>query len=378
MKLSKKIIIFSPYYPPHIGGLESHADEFNKYLSPHIKRIVVFTPHLPQDTPQKELKYGNVEIIRFPAFEIIPNYPVPKFWLLKFWKLFLDLFKNDYDLVISRTRFFLTSLLALIFAKTKRRKWIHIEHGSDFVRLNNYWKSNIAKIYDHTLGCLTIRMADQVIANSQASAIFCQKLCQRKINIIHRGVEIKQIERINPKNLKSSKIKICYLGRLIDGKGVKDLLAAIFEIKFQNWELHIIGDGPQRNFLEKLSYKFKIDKKTHFWGYQKFESAISILKACDIIVNPSYTEGLPTSIIEAALCQKAIIATDVGGTREIITNKKSGFLIAPKNEKVLKEKLTLLVENEDLRNRFGKNSFNEAKNKFSWNSNILKYLDIFE
>lgn len=378
MNFSKKILVFCPYYPPHIGGLESHADEFNKHLARKGNAITVFTPRLPKDAPVNETQHEKVEIIRFPAFEIIPNYPVPKFWTLSFWKLFHDLFKQDFDIVISRTRFFLTSLLAILYSKIKRKKWIHIEHGSDFVKLDNCWKSCIAKIYDYTLGWLTIKMATRVVANSQASAIFCQKLCRRKINIIYRGVEIEQIEKVKPKNLKPSQIKICYLGRLIDGKGVKDLLMAVSELKSQNWELHIIGDGSQKKFLKQLAYELKIDKKTFFWGCQKFENAISILKACDIAINPSYTEGLPTSIVEAALCQKAIIATDVGGTREIITNNKNGFLIKPKNVNSLKEKLELLINDKDLRNKFGKKSSKEAKNKFNWNNNILRYLNIFE
>jgi len=114
-----KIFIFCPYYPPHIGGLESHADEFNKYLSQSGIDITVFTPKLPTDAPESEIKYNNVKIIRFPAFEIISNYPLPKFWSLKFWSLFLGLFKQKFNIVISRTRFFNTSFLALFYAKIK-------------------------------------------------------------------------------------------------------------------------------------------------------------------------------------------------------------------------------------------------------------------
>src|SRR3989339_611359 len=121
-----KLLIFCSYYPPHTGGLESHADEFNKYLSQRGIDITVFTPKLPKNSPESEILYNNVKIIRFPAFEIISNYPLPKFWSLKFWSLFLRLFNQKFDITISRTRFFNTSLLTLIYAKIKKVRWIHI------------------------------------------------------------------------------------------------------------------------------------------------------------------------------------------------------------------------------------------------------------
>jgi len=121
-----KIIIFCPYYSPHIGGLESYSDEFNKYLSQTGIDITVFTPRLPKNAPENEIRYGNVKIMRFPAFEIISNYPLPKFWTKKYRDLKKEIKKEKYDIVISRTRFFNTSLLALIYSKTKKTKWIHI------------------------------------------------------------------------------------------------------------------------------------------------------------------------------------------------------------------------------------------------------------
>lgn len=376
------LIIFSPYYPPHTGGLESHADEFNKYLSQRGVDISVFTPRLPQDAPEFETRHNNVKVIRFPAFEIIPNYPLPKFWLPKFWILFFGLFKRKFDIVISRTRFFSTSLLALVYAKIKRAKWIHIEHGSDFVKLNNRLFSFAAKAYDYTFGKMVLNLSNANIANSAASAQFCQKLHKGgKCDVIYRGVEIEKIENA-PETAEIKKdtpdqIFITFIGRLIDGKGVLDLIEAVKDIS-ANYKLLIIGDGPQRKILENFSRKPGLSKKIVFFGHKKFGEAIGILKASDIFVNPSYTEGLPTSVIEAALCRKAIIATNVGGTPEIISGKNDGFLIEPKNIDLSKERLELLIKDAKLREEFGHNAYEEVKNKFDWNKSVDKYLEIFK
>jgi glycosyltransferase involved in cell wall biosynthesis len=377
-----RLLIFCPYYPPHIGGLESHADEFNKHLSKKNFQITVFTPHIPQNSPEKEILHNKVEVVRFPAFEIIPNYPLPKFWKLKFWKLLSKLFKSNFDLVISRTRFFNTSLLALIYSKTKKVKWIHIEHGSDFVKLNNKFTSLLAKTYDYTFGKLILKFSDINIANSKASAKFCKKLSNnKKCEIIYRGVEIKKITSIfRNESLKKkyrNKTILSYMGRLIDGKGVKDLIIALESLKDKNFVLFIIGDGSQKSSLEKLTIQKGLSNKIIFWGHKEHNEAISILKISDIVINPSYTEGLPTSIIEAALCKKAIIATNVGGTPEIITGDGDGYLIEPKNISKLKDRLKNLIENKCLANSFGKSAYEKVRTKFNWNNSIKKYEEVF-
>jgi glycosyltransferase involved in cell wall biosynthesis len=378
-----KLLIFCPYYPPHIGGLESHADEFNKHLAQKDVEVVVFTPRLPKSAPEKELIHKKVQVIRFPAFEIIPNYPLPKFWLPKFWLFFVELFRQKFDIAISRTRFFNTSLLALVYAKIKRVRWIHIEHGSDFVKSGGKLATSAAKIYDYTFGKIVLRSANKVIANSKASAKFCKKLAKNiNCEVIYRGVKIRDILSTLPdanfRNKYQDSTIITFLGRLFDGKGVSDLVIALSKLENKKYICFIVGDGPEKKKLELLSKKLNIQNKIIFFGYQNFDSYIKILKITDIFVSPSYTEGLPTTVAEAALCKNAIVATNVGGTPEIITSGKSGYLIEPKDINSLKEKLAELMNDEDLRKKLGANAFKEVQNKFDWDKSIGKYLKIFD
>lgn len=376
-----KLLIFSPYYPPHVGGLESHADEFNKYLSRKGADITVFTPKLPVSAPETETMHNDVKIIRFPAFEIIPNYPVPKFWTHDFRRLFNRLFLENYDMVISRTRFFLTSLMALLYAKRKKIGWIHIEHGSDFVKSGGKISTFIAWAYDHIFGKLVLASADKILANSQASARFCKRLAPKKdCPIIYRGIEIGKIEsaglNLEMRNKYPDACIITFIGRLIDGKGIADLLHATKDMK-EKFMIFIVGDGPQKKTLERIVRDLKMENKIIFFGHQKFEDAMALLKISDILVNPSYTEGLPTTVTEAALCKKAIVATNVGGTPEIITGNNDGFLVEAKNIGMLKEKLEILIRNRTLREEFGNNAYDKVKEKFDWNNSINKYLNIF-
>ena len=109
----------------------------------------------------------------------------------------VKIFHQNPDIIVSRTRFFLTSLLALLYVKIKKKKLIHIEHGSDYVQLSSQFKTNIAKIYDWTFGLLVFRFSNQNIAISQAVKKFILKFDQRSMPVIYRGLETKEIDKIN-------------------------------------------------------------------------------------------------------------------------------------------------------------------------------------
>lgn len=386
MENKLRIVVFAPFYPPHVGGMESHAEEFNEYAATQGVQVAVFTPHIPPSSKQEEHPFPNITIVRFPAFEVISGYPIPSFWNSLFWKKLHDLDAQQYDIVISRTRFFATSLIALIFAKYKNSKLLHIEHGSDFVQSNNKVYSWIAYIYDKTIGTLVLRSADAVVANSEASASFVRMLTKNRVMpyVIYRGVKSDSIQNIHPakhlRDIHEDKVIITFIGRLIDGKGVPDLLSALSIMRtdgIENFHCIIIGDGPKMKTLQKIVHNQKLINYVTFYGQQSSQEAIAILKASDIFVNPSYTEGLPTSVIEAALCKKAIIATAVGGTPEIISDSSSAYLVPPRNVPSLADRLSHLVLNPDQRMRLGASAYQVVNGTFDWNRAMRQYQEIF-
>lgn len=375
-----KILVFSPFYPPHIGGLESHADEFNRHIARPGIDIVVFTPHLPADTPEMEIIRGNIRIIRFSAWEPIHNYPLPS-PSLKFLRMLSLLRREKPDIVISRTRFFATSLLALAYAKAQGIPLVHIEHGSDYASFNGSIKTFLGKCYDHVFGWIVLRFADRVIANSQASASFVKKLSGRDAMVIYRGTKTQIIEQCVPDQKTAEiyrrKTIIAFIGRLIDGKGTRDLITALARLERTDIVTLIIGGGPEEAHLKRMTTKYHLKNQVIFFGNLPFEKALGVLKTADIVVNPSYTEGLPTSVTEAALCRKAIIATDVGGTREVISGSDDGFLIPPRRPDLIAEKIGYLLDHPDERERLGRNAYTEVSEKFSWDHASDRYLEIF-
>ncbi len=361
-----KILVFSPYYPPHVGGLETHSLEFNKYLKNKGNDITVFTPDLPS--------VEQTDIIRYPAWEIVTNYPLPKFWSLRFWKLFLGLFKKDFDLVISRTRFFNTSLIALFYSKLTRTKWVHIEHGSDYVTVSSRLTSFLSRLYDEIFGRAVFKFSTLNISISGAVQKFVYKFNKRPSPIIYRGLEFSRYDQVQPQE-KSDKIRVCWAGRMYKWKGVDKTIEAYDllpeEIK-NKIELVLIGDGEDRARLEE-----KANKNIIFTGLVTEEEVVSWLKSADIYLHTSFHGGgLSTSLLQGMYCENAIISSPYEGANEVI-NDKTGLLIDLKAEEI-KDNLIRLVNNEELRTDLARKAKQEVFEKFKWENSIEKYIKIFE
>ncbi|QQS15826.1 MAG: glycosyltransferase family 4 protein [Candidatus Moraniibacteriota bacterium] len=377
-------LIFSPYYPPHIGGLESHADEFNKHLSQRGVDIIVFTPHIPVSAPERETIHNHVEVIRFPAFELIHNYPVPKLWSPKFWILWRELFRSDTDIIISRTRFFLTSLMALIYAKTRGKKWIHIEHGSDFVQLSSAFKTFLAKLYDHIFGRLVFRYSDKNISISKAVQNFVGKFDKRMSPVIYRGLETRAIDAIAPdtevRARHHGKVILTFIGRLYKWKGVADSITAIRslpeEIKNKIVFL-IVGDGEDFSSLKKLSQS---EKCIEMLGSLPTKHAIAILKSSDIYLHSAHPGGgLSTSLLEAIYCGCTVVATPHEGANEVIRNGENGILMEDSSPISVKVAIASLLANSSHNDVSLKNQARQTiTEKFSWKKSIDEYVDIFK
>ena len=268
---------------------------------------------------------------------------------------------------------FLTSLLGLVFAKIKRTRLVHTEHGTkpaasrgfvDLVRIIN----------DYTVGRLIVRSAWKTRGVSRNTCDFLKKMGAKETVLIHNGINTDIFER---KELSQpiATVTITFVGRLVYGKGVQDLIFSFPEItKEYKARLLIIGDGSYRPDLERLAQNVD-EGNILFLGQKNQREIAEILSTTDIFVNPSYSEGLPTSVLEAGAAGLPIVATDVGGTREIIEDGKSGFLIPPADTRALKEKVCQLVQNRQLREDFGRNIHQFVKENFGWDNITEKWIE---
>ena len=105
---------------------------------------------------------------------------------------------------------------------------------------------------------------------------------------------------------------------------------------------------------------------------------MEILKSSQILVLPSRIESVPQSILEAFYLKIPVIATDVGGVHELVSNDKTGLLVTPNNSKELLEKINYLLNDIELCNRLANNAYEFVKKNFSWEVLLPKYIELYE
>jgi glycosyltransferase involved in cell wall biosynthesis len=366
-----RLLLFSPFFPPHVGGLEGYARDLDDELIRLrlVDSITVLTPRLPPEGLAFEQLAPGYRVIRHPAFELIPNFPCPSIWQPALWRAArVALRPREYDVVVSHTRFFLSSAAALLYSRITATPLIHIEHGSDYVQLGSSLHSRAARAYDLSLGRLVLRHAHAVVAISQAAAEFVRELAGREAHVIYRGVDHDRYDRVEPSAellaIAAGRPTVTFIGRLIDGKGVADLIEAFARLSGADALLCIVGDGPRRGELEALAHDRGLEDRCVFLGFQQEADALALIRATDVVVNPSYTEGLPTSVLEAALLGRAILASDVGGTPEVVSHGESALLVPPRDIDALSDGLGTLLGDPTLRARLGARAHTDAVLRF--------------
>jgi glycosyltransferase involved in cell wall biosynthesis len=165
---------------------------------------------------------------------------------------------------------------------------------------------------------------------------------------------------------------IVFVGRLIQAKGVQDLLDATKNIEC--W-VDIIGEGPYKKELENIA---KGRPEVEFFGLRNKEEIKNILDDATIFCNTSYAEGLPTSVLEAGAMGLPIIATNVGGTNEIIDAGHNGFLVDPKNIDGLKFLIKALLLQDGICKMFGRRIRKKIVQKFDWDKSAKKFIQLLK
>ena len=145
-----------------------------------------------------------------------------------------------------------------------------------------------------------------------------------------------------------------WIGRMTGVKRTDDVLRALAGVRRRGVDaaLCLVGDGPDREHVERRAHDLGIVRHCLFLGYQ--EDVGRFYAAFDTMILPSANEGTPVSVIEALASERPVVATRVGGVPDVVRDGEDGFLVEPGDVEQLADRLAVLARDPELRGRMGR------------------------
>jgi glycosyltransferase involved in cell wall biosynthesis len=169
------------------------------------------------------------------------------------------------------------------------------------------------------------------------------------------------------------------IGRLCDVKGQRELIEAL------SWlpeaRLVLVGadlerGGAFQTELELVAQRAGVRDRVVFAGHR--DDATDLLDELDLLILPSWTEGLPVVVLEAMARARAVVATPVGGTPEIVVDGETGLLVPPRDARALADAIGHLLADSELRGRMGRAGRERVAQSFSEEAMTRRMLEIYD
>jgi glycosyltransferase involved in cell wall biosynthesis len=233
---------------------------------------------------------------------------------------------------------------------------------------------------------LTTPFSAVFVSNSEAG-IRAYKTPANKSVCIYNGIDFRRFENLKPiaeveneilGHAKNDRIIIAMVAGFNWRKDFETLINAAIKICMTRNDLVflLIGNGPLLEGLKKKVPVELLNRQIIFTGER--EDIESILQIIDIGMLITFYEGISNTIIEYMAMGKPVIATDGGGTSELVLDGVNGFLVQKKNEKQIIEKLELLILNKKLRTDLGRNGYQWVRQKFDITEKTNQYINLYK
>lgn len=264
----------------------------------------------------------------------------------------------DIDIVLD-----VLSLPATKKTKTKVISWEHFNCQYENSVLYRRWILNYS-----------VKRSDYIVTLTERDKETYQKELRRidRIEVIYNPInELKRIKKGNREKW------LITTGRLVEGKGMQFLvkMAAHLLPEHPDWKWILLGDGVEREFLEQKISEYGLEKQLILKGM--VQNVEEYLEKASVYVLTSEHEGLPMVLLEAKTHAVPCVSFDIyTGPAEIIVDGQDGFLIPPFDCEEMEKKIELLMEEEELRQRFSR-ATQHSLEKFRIHTIIQKWNEVF-
>ncbi len=366
-----KIAQVTPVYPPYRGGMGTVAYEYTRRLRDSGHEVTVFTPDYHHGGEQEVGVERLHPIFSWGNAGVLPS-------LL--WRL------RSFEVIHLHYPFFGSDFLVAIASLIWRKKLIvtfHMQPKADgFLGL-------IFKLYRLKYEWLVLGRAKAVLISSLD---YAQSVGLNRSNLIempfgadadrfHPGRDLSLRTKLGINEDEAVFIFVGGLDRAHYFKGIEVLLQACAELgNDRSWRLLIVGDGDLRQQYQAQSQLVGLANRVIFSGSVPFGELPNYYRAADVHVLPSIdrSEAWGLVTIEAQLTGLPSIVSDLPGVRMVIESHETGLLVPPKDVAALANAMRQLLDNSEMRRRFGLRASERAKEKFEEQKLLVRLISVYK
>lgn len=337
-----RILQVCPDFPPEVGGIGRHVHQICSGLPEFA--FDVLTLQRGRLSLQRE-DADNISVTRIPVWKMAIEIPhLEKLMKLRF---------EQYDIVhVHSYQSLLSAFASVRFTSPILFTPHYHPYGSNAVLSAMKW------LYRPT-GRHIISRAERIIAVSAPEfEVFGRDFpsAKEKLILVHEGVDYQRFKRLGPARRLSEDVVLTYVGRLERYKGVMELLRCfrILVTDYPSLALRIVGQGPLWPAINRFISEARLSQSVKVHPFVRDWQLVELLSSSDIFVLPSEYEAFGLAAAEAMACELPVVASAVGGLRELVVDGQTGILLpSPVKIRDLRGALEKLILDGELRARMG-------------------------
>lgn len=373
--MKPRLLIFSNLYPlpwePQRGMF--NFQQFSRLTENFEVRVVVPVSFIDW--------YANKNITALPD----NNYSGPERWLFPYfftpkifrglypWMMTMSLHFQLFDRIkqfapdyVLGSWLYPDGIVAAAIAGRLAIPYVLKAHGSDI----NVYLDHSARGKAILAACNGARKVI-VVSNALKEILLLRGMTPPQIEVLYNGIDAARFYSADifaSRSDLSRLRKLLFVGNLKRDKGVMELLQAFLALDNRvDCQLTIVGDGSMRREMENLVRIQDQTANIHFAGSLPHAALPDLMRAADLLVLPSYREGVPNVILEAMACGLPVVATSVGGIPEIVEPDITGLLVPEKNVDALKQAIQ-----KALVHPWDSGAIAQRSQRFNWDQNIQR------
>ena len=368
------ILQVSPYFHPHLGGVENHVYHLALKLKERGHQVTVLTSRLPGTKEEEEV--GGLRVVRERAWGFPMSTPICPGIKRRVRDLAADL-------VHAHTPPPLDSYYAAKGCARIGRPLVLTYHCDPIVSgpLGNL----LLRVYRRVWAPATFRRATRVIVTTKSYAATSLVAWMHEHDVVQQAVDTGVFRPTGTGAALREKLKVgddvvvLFVGRMVPHKGVQHLIRAIPHLD-KNVRLWLVGDGPELGRMKALARADGTASRATFLGRVSDDELPSYYDACDIFTLPSVSrlEAFGIAALQGMSTAKPVVVCDIPGVREVVSTGVHGLVAEPANPESLAGCINLLARDPEGRKLMGLRARERVEQEFAWSEVVGKIEKIYD